>query len=189
MYYIYAYLRQDGRPYYIGKGKDDRAFKSHGSVRLPKNKNLIVVMETNLTEVGALALERRYIRWYGKKSDGSGILINKTDGGDGIAGWKHSSETKEKISRIHKNNHQLGVYKTRKGQKNNTEHRDRISASKLGKPNPAKRKCYEIMHPDGKIESVIGIVSWCKERGLSPGNMVSVAKGRLTHYKQYKVLG
>lgn len=82
-YYVYAYLREDGTPYYIGKGQKGRAFSTAHSVHLPKNKNLIIFLEKNLSEVGALALERRYIRWYGKKIDGTGILRNIQDGGDG----------------------------------------------------------------------------------------------------------
>lgn len=97
-HYVYAYLREDGTPYYIGKGKGDRAFKKHGNLPVPKNRSRIVFLETRLTDIGALALERRYIRWYGRKDNGTGILRNLTDGGDGAAGVQRPDETKRKYS-------------------------------------------------------------------------------------------
>jgi len=98
-FYTYAYLRDDNTPYYIGKGQDKRAWK-HAKTevfRTPKDHSRIIILEANLSEVGALALERFYIRWYGRKNENTGILRNKTAGGEGISGFKHSQDTKDKI--------------------------------------------------------------------------------------------
>jgi hypothetical protein len=82
-FYVYAYLRQDGTPYYIGKGKNKRAWNKH-TVAIPDTNDRIVFLEQNLTDIGAVALERRYIQWYGRKDLGTGILRNQTEGGEGI---------------------------------------------------------------------------------------------------------
>lgn len=97
-YYTYAYLRVDGTPYYIGAGTDRRAFKkSKGEVHPPKDKSRIIFLHTNINKSQSRAFEIFWIAVYGRKDLGTGILRNKTHGGDGGSGPR-SEETKRKIS-------------------------------------------------------------------------------------------
>jgi hypothetical protein len=158
-YYVYAYLRQQdsktakaGTPYYIGKGKNGRAYAKHRHIPIPKKKTKIVFLETNLSNIGALALERRYIDWYGRKDLGTGILHNRTSGGEGSTNFCHSLESIAKIrtSKMGKNNPNYGkklsleirkkMSSSRKGKRRSPETIAKISTNKLGKKHTEEAK-------------------------------------------------
>lgn len=130
-FYVYAYLREDGTPYYIGKGKGNRAWKhsKNDVVHPPSTNARVTILETNLSEMGAWALERRYIRWYGRKDLTyidrlPGILRNTTDGGEGLSGLVRTEQHNKRISDAHV------------GLRNSKEHCLAISLGKLGKKLP-----------------------------------------------------
>ena len=101
-FYVYLYLREDGTPYYCGKGKGIRAWEQHRDIKnnrgvwTPTDLSRILVVHWNLLEIGSFILERKTIRWYGRKDLMTGVLHNKTDGGEGATGLIHSDEQKAK---------------------------------------------------------------------------------------------
>jgi flagellar basal body-associated protein FliL len=128
IYYVYFYLRGDFTPYYVGKGKGNRyKSKNKSQISLPKDKTKIILVKQNLTELQAFILERYYIRWFGRKDNGTGILRNKTDGGEGVSGKITSESTKEKISKANKG---------RKCSPMKLEIKEKISNSLKGKSRP-----------------------------------------------------
>ena len=110
-FYTYAYLREDGSPYYIGKGEGNRAYyKRKNEIQLPKDKSRIIFLKQNLLEEDAFKHEEYMIAVFGRKDLGTGILRNRTNGGEGFSGLIRSEEWKRERSEAMKgeNNHRYG---------------------------------------------------------------------------------
>lgn len=145
-FYVYAYLRKkDLSPYYIGKGKNKRAWKKHNNITKPSEDRFIVLLETNLTEIGALAIERRMIKWYGRKDNNTGILHNKTNGGPGCHKMTCKDETKVVLSVINKGKrlsklHKMRISESNKGKKHSVETRNKLREINTGRKHTEETK-------------------------------------------------
>lgn len=144
-YYTYAYLRKDRTPYYIGKGKGKRAFSSNRTLNKPKDKSRIIFLKQNLTEQEAFEHEEYMIAVLGRKDLVTGILRNKTDGGEGISGVIRSEETKRKLSIAHKGKPRSKETKRKLsefhiGKTLSEETKRKMSEAKKGKNNPSYGK-------------------------------------------------
>lgn len=104
-FYVYEHWRLDkDECFYVGKGKNNRAYTRSG--RNLHWKNIVSkldrigsgyeirIVASGLTEEQAFALEKERVAFWINKSD----LCNKTDGGDGLLGYRHSDLTRKIMS-------------------------------------------------------------------------------------------
>jgi hypothetical protein len=107
-FYVYAWLRQCGTPFYVGKGRGDRAYvyKRQNPIfdRIVKkmrgagHEPTIVKWIEGICETDAFCLEQSYIRLFGRIDDRTGVLANMTAGGGGTSGKVVSLETRARQS-------------------------------------------------------------------------------------------
>ena len=210
-YYTYAYLREDGTPYYIGKGKGKRAYVKrygNGRARRPKNLNNIILLKQNLTEEEAFKHEKYMIAIFGRKDLGTGILHNRTDGGDGASGnnWtkgkRLSEEVKAKISRNRK-----GIASYRPGYKHSNETKKKLSEAakrqvyseernkKIGLALKGRKRPQEVVdkvtnalckgpylmkHISGEEVLVHNISKWCRDNNFTRSRVMDRLTGKVT---------
>jgi hypothetical protein len=128
-FYVYQYLTEDGIPYYIGKGSGNRMNVKHSTVALPIKERRMII-QSGLTNNEAKQLEAELITKYKRKVDG-GILDNiKINQWACAVGWKHSEETKQKISKSN-----LGKVRTTEQRRNYTGPKTKEHAEKIRQAN------------------------------------------------------
>lgn len=149
-FYVYAYHRSltsttapAGTPYYIGKGTKNRAFTKH-NCPVPIDPKNIVFIKENLTETDAHLLEIELIEKYGRKDINTGILHNRTNGGEGIS--NPSLATREKLAYAKRNESQETKLKRSIAAKNRVrtplseDTKQKISTANSGKKRTAETK-------------------------------------------------
>ena len=176
-YYTYAYLREDRTPYYVGKGRGTRAYRrDRVGVKPPNNKDRILILKKDITEEEAFKHEIYMIAVFGRKDLGTGILHNRTGGGEG------SSNVNEEIRRLYSSKmKKLNENKNQKGQS--------IVAKKAGTKAARLNKENSVGFWNSTLQSDLGKrgarktnqQKWkCLETGFvtNPGNLTQYQRAR-----------
>ncbi len=150
IFYVYAHYKPTSKvPFYIGKGKNYRAYEIFGRNKywhniVNKYGYRIEILHDHLDEVFALWLETMYIACHGRINVGEGTLVNVTDGGEGITGLIHTARSKFNIS---KHNAKYWAGKSRpelskkfKGHSVSADTRQKLSDALKGRPLSTKTK-------------------------------------------------
>ncbi len=161
-FYVYQYLRcRDsehglvGSPYYVGKGRGHRAYQQHyKGIRKPSNPANIQILANNMSEADAFQAEMLLIHLHGRIDKGTGCLQNRTDGGEGPVGHKHSEAARARMSIAklgrktgpHTSEWNAHIAESQTGRAVSQETRDKISTGRKGiKPAPrSKSHCEAI---------------------------------------------
>jgi len=224
-FYTYAYLRKNGTPYYIGKGQRDRAYsKNHNGIYVP-SKERIIFLKRNLLEEEAFRHEIYMIAVFGRKDLGTGILHNRTNGGEGTSNISDTTKEKMRAKKLGKTlsqKHREKLSKVRRGNRRwNNGIKEKLCKKcpgdgwvlgrlitdemivKYGKSNIGRKLSpetlekyfnrsikyeYTIQSPDGNIFIANNMKKFCEEHNLTARLMTSVARGKYTNHKGWKVV-
>lgn len=115
-------------------------------------------------------MEKYYIKYY--DSTNRSIGYNISSGGDGTFGYRHTQESKDKMSKTRK-----GMFS---GKNNHFYGKKHSYETKL-----KMRKYCLIVFPDGHEEIIHGLKTFCIKHNLGLSHMVSVAKGKRKHHKNF----
>lgn len=141
MFYAYLWLRQNGTPYYVGKGSEGRAFygsRTNGIKPPSKRSNILII--GRLSEQEAFATEMELIRNWGRKDNGTGCLRNFTNGGEGTVGVDHRGPKNPFFGKKHGD----GFRAKRVGHPTSEEARRKMSLAKIGTKNALGHKWEQV---------------------------------------------
>jgi hypothetical protein len=103
-FYVYIHCRKsDGVTFYVGKGSGDRitsksSRNKHWHNTVNKHGFFSKLIAANLNEKEAFLFESLLIKKLGRVNSKTGILVNCSEGGEGVTGYNHTKESKKIIS-------------------------------------------------------------------------------------------
>jgi len=177
---VYRYLRNDtGYPVYIGIGtlkraRDTKNGRSEFFKRIRDKHGIeLEIVEERLDWNTAAEKEKWWIALYGRIDNGTGILCNLTDGGEGRFGCKLSPESIQKgkdtkarngfkgmLGRTHTEEVRQRMSKSRQGREVTKETRRKISESEKEKPKRRTEKFIQaIANRIGKTHNVRAVIN------------------------------
>ena len=141
---VYRHIGLDNNEvFYIGIGKDKRRAydgrqykRSKFWTKYTKKHGYVVdILTDNVDFELAKEIEIALIEKYGRRDLNKGTLVNMTDGGEGILGFKFSAESLQKMSDSHK-----GKASNNKGVPCSDKHKESISNTNKGNTYSLGRK-------------------------------------------------
>lgn len=181
-FYTYAYLRDDKTPWYIGKGKGKRAYKKHDYFS-PPAPDKIIILKNNLTEEEAYKHEIYMIAIFGRKDLGTGILRNRTNGGDSPPVFTgHTEESKQKIS------DKLKGRFTRPPMTEQEKQNRSIKNKQNNVVPPLNSKSFKLISPEGEIATGNNIMEFSKKYNLNSGALYDMRKGKQKQHKGWRLI-
>lgn len=211
-FYVYAHLRKNGTPFYVGKGNGKRVvdktsrstwwwnivLQEYSDKKFPN----YVMLAEHLTEQEALDIEVYWIALFGRKNvHENGLLVNNTDGGEGTTGVILSEKTRRKMSnsRLGNKNPMWGTRRPDsvrtaianankgntsiwKGKTRSQESRIKMSLSQGSTPTTY------IHEPTGNIvKNVINKTEFARQYGLNANHLRAVARKERRIHKGWKL--
>jgi hypothetical protein len=165
-YVVYGHYDDSGECFYVGIGNSPRSrkftqrsefWRRHTNKHCVSGKPEVKIWHKELTWEQAKEHERFWISIYGRRNNRTGCLVNLTDGGEGIVGFKHAEGFKQKMSELRKGIKMSEETRRRmsdgnKGKKFSETHKERIGAGNRG-----KGKGYSLIKATGKYRARLSI--------------------------------
>jgi len=145
IYFVYKHLNPiTFECFYVGIGTKRRAKDFSGRSLFWKRyvskygNPIIYIEKSNISLADAYRFEKELISFYGRRNNNSGVLVNLTDGGDGVNGVNSNPEIRAKQSESAKkrrwSNEVISkIKKSNKGQKRSDQTKKNIGKTSINR--------------------------------------------------------